>query len=169
MSLNHFTSQSIPNPWANPRLQTLQVDGASSLHATDFNNSALTNVASINGGGVPPSTSSPNTFTATQSITPVNLLSVGNLVAVDGALSNIFLLTLTENTALVNPSNLVAGTFYSIVVTQGASAYTIAYDTDYLFAGGSVPTISTGAGDVDVLTFLYDGNSLLGVISQNFS
>lgn len=78
--------------------------------------------------------------------------------------------TLAGNRTLANPSNAVAGGTYILVVTQDATgSRTLAFSSDYRFADGSAPTLSTSAGAVDVLSFIYDGTHMLGVAQLDFS
>ncbi len=69
-------------------------------------------------------------------------------------LSNIHTFTLTDNETLTF-SNPIAGGVYVLEITQGGSgSYTITWPT-VTWPGGVAPTLSTGVGDVDVITFLY--------------
>ena len=78
-------------------------------------------------------------------------------------------LTLNGNKTLDNPTNQNAGAVYILIVTQSASgSNTLAFGTSYKFPGGIVPTISTTANKVDVLTFVSDGTNMLGVASQSY-
>ena len=112
-----------------------------------------------------------NTFTGAQSVTPVTLTSSSNHVATDASLSNIFKHTLTENTTLDNPTNLVSGTIYTWIITQNASAAkTLAFGSDFTWPGGTALTVSTGLGAIDIITALWDGTKLRAVVSgQAFS
>ena len=78
--------------------------------------------------------------------------------------------TLTDNRTLNNPTNIVpGGTYMLIVVQDGVGSRTLAYQSAYLFPGGIVPTLSTGANAIDVLTFIADASSnMLGVTAQDF-
>ena len=63
--------------------------------------------------------------------------------------------TLTDNRALANPTNKVAGATYVLIVKQdGSGSQTLSYGSEYKFPGGTAPTLSTGANDVDVLCFV---------------
>ena len=77
--------------------------------------------------------------------------------------------TLAGNRALANPTNKVNGNVYILVVKQDATGgRTLSFGTDYKFAGGSAPTVTTTASKADVLTFVCDGTNMLGVASQSF-
>lgn len=98
-------------------------------------------------------------LTATQTFTAaqrgaVGALTSGATVAVNLATSNNFSLTLTTNATLDAPTNVVAGQSGAIVITQdGSGSRTLAYNTVYKFPGGTVPTLSTAGGSVDVLAY----------------
>jgi hypothetical protein len=78
--------------------------------------------------------------------------------------------TLAGNRTLDNPTNMKAGGTYIIRVLQdGTGGRTLLYGSAYKWAGGTPPTLSTGANDVDILTFYSDGTNMFGVIQQDFS
>lgn len=111
-----------------------------------------------------------NTFSKAQSVTPVAITSSSNHVATDASLSNIFTHTLTENTTLDNPTNLVTGTIYTWKITQAGSAKTLAFGSDFTWPGGTALVVSTGSGAIDIISALWDGSKLRTVISgQAFS
>lgn len=110
-------------------------------------------------------TNTANTFTAAQSVTPVAVTSVSNSIATNAALSNNFTHTLTQNTTLANPSNLVSGTIYTWEFTQGSGPYTLAFGNDFTWPGGNALVVSTVNGAVDVITGYYDGTKIRTVVS----
>jgi len=57
-----------------------------------------------------------------------------------------------------------------LVVVQGDGDDTIDWtnEADILFPGGVDPTLSTGAADVDVVVFYFDGVSYLGLFNGDF-
>lgn len=59
--------------------------------------------------------------------------------------------SLTANRTLGSPTGIVAGGTYILHVNQGAS-WTLAYSGAYKFEGGTAPTLTTGAGSLDILT-----------------
>lgn len=74
--------------------------------------------------------------------------------------------TLGGNRTLANPTNMVDGGTYAIIVKQDATGgRTLAYGTAYKWPSGIAPTLSTGANKVDVLTFISDGTYMYGVFS----
>ena len=70
--------------------------------------------------------------------------------------------TLGGNRTLNNPTNLVAGTVYTLrVIQDGTGTRLLSYGALYLWPGGVPPTLTATAGATDVLVFLCDGTSLL--------
>ena len=86
-------------------------------------------------------------------------LSMGGLAAV----------TLGGNRTLANPSNLAAGVYMLKVIQDGTGTRTLAYGTNYKFAGGVVPVLSSGAGQYDILSFFCDGTYMNCIPNYNFS
>jgi hypothetical protein len=74
-------------------------------------------------------------------------------VAVNFALNNDFSHTLSENTTIDNPSNIVVGQKGRIMITQDSTPRTVAYGSYFKFPAGVVPTVSTGSGALDVLYY----------------
>jgi len=78
--------------------------------------------------------------------------------------------TLAGNRALANPTNMKDGASYILRVIQDATgSRTLSYGSAYKWANGSAPTLSTGANDVDLLTFISDGTNMYGTIVKDFS
>ena len=100
-----------------------------------------------------------NTFTGAQIGTVTALTSTSNSIAVNLAVNNNFSHTTTENTTLASPSNPVAGQSGVITITQGATPRTLAYNSFWKFAGGTVPTLTATGGAVDVLTYYVESSS----------
>ncbi|MEJ0093318.1 MAG: hypothetical protein WDN46_07750 [Methylocella sp.] len=63
-------------------------------------------------------------------------------------------LTLTTNAELANPTNAKAGQAGSIYITQDATGgRTLIFGTNWQFAGGTAPVLSTAPGAVDILNY----------------
>ena len=72
--------------------------------------------------------------------------------------------TLGGNRTLDNPTNLVAGASYTLrVIQDNSGSRTLAYGTAYLWPGDEPPTLTAAGNATDVLVFLCDGTSLLGI------
>jgi hypothetical protein len=96
-------------------------------------------------------------------------LTDGASISWDLAANQVATVTLAGNRTLTNPTNKVNGNVYILVVKQdGTGGRTLSFGTDYKFAGGTAPTITTTASKADVLTFVCDGTNMLGVASQLF-
>jgi len=77
---------------------------------------------------------------------------------------------LAGNRTLDNPTNLINGKSYNLIVRQDATgSRTLAYGGAFIWSDGTVPTLSTGANEIDVFTFIYDGSKLYGSLIKNFS
>lgn len=75
-------------------------------------------------------------------------------VAVDMSLGINFSLTIGGNRTLGNPTNPKVSQCGVIVITQdGTGSRTLAYGTNWEFAGGTAPVLSTAAGTKDLLHY----------------
>lgn len=112
---------------------------------------------------------------AALAVTPPSLYTTQTLtdqasIAWDLSLGAMATVTLTDNRALANPTNLVNGASYILIVKQDATGgRTLSFGSAYKFADGVDPTLSTGANAVDMIAFLSDGTSLYGSFLGNFS
>jgi hypothetical protein len=95
----------------------------------------------------------PAVFTAT----PAHALTDAATIAVNAALGNLFRVTLGGNRTLGAPTNPTDGQTIDFEITQdGTGSRTLAYASAYEFSTTlASPTLSTAAGDVDMLTFRY--------------
>jgi hypothetical protein len=99
------------------------------------------------------------TFTAAQRGAVVALTD-GATITADFALANNFSVTLGGNRTLGNPTNLVVGQSGVIKITQDATgSRTLAYGSNWDFAGGVAPTLTTTANAVDILAYYVDGST----------
>jgi len=91
-------------------------------------------------------------------------------VTLDFATSNTFSMTLSGNVTLENPSNLVAGGTYFIIINQDAvTARTVSFGSYFKFESGSSSAVSTGLGAVDVLKVtVYTASDLVCKLYKNF-
>lgn len=91
-------------------------------------------------------------------------------IAVDGSLANVYTVTLAGNRTLGFPTNPVPGRSYQFFIYQDATGgRTLAYASGWKFANGIVPTLSTAAGALDILSATYDGTKLAAVLSKGFA
>jgi hypothetical protein len=77
---------------------------------------------------------------------------------VNAALGNDFRLTVTASTTTIgNPSNPVDGQRIDFTITQGgAGSFTVAWGGNYDFGAAGTPTLSTAAGAIDIIGFVYN-------------
>lgn len=110
------------------------------------------------------------TFTAGQR-GEITTLTDASSISIDLAASNNFAVTLAGNRTLANPSNVVAGQSGSIFISQdGTGSRTLAYGSQYDFASGSAPTLSTAASAVDRIDYLVrTATSIHCVFTANYS
>lgn len=98
-------------------------------------------------------------YSAAQRGTHVTLTD-GATITPDFAAGNHFTVTLGGNRTLANPTNLTAGQSGVIYIIQnGTGSNTLAYGSNWDFAGGTAPTLSTAANSVDVLCYAVRSNS----------
>ena len=97
-------------------------------------------------------------------------LSDGANISWDLDTEQVAKVTLAGNRTLDNPTNMVDGGTYILRVIQDATgSRTLAYGAGYKWVGGVAPVLTTTANAVDIITFVSDGTSMFGVISQGFS
>ena len=104
----------------------------------------------------------------------VVFLSDAATIAVDASVGNDFRVTLGASRTMGNPTNALDGQQVIFQVTQGAAgSSTITWSSDYEFSTGlPQPTLSTAAGQTDLLGFIYNaakGNWLLAAFVNGFS
>jgi hypothetical protein len=101
-------------------------------------------------------------------------LADASTIAVDASLGNDFRVTLGGNRAMANPANPTDGQKIVFEVTQGSGGpYSLNWGTSYEFSAGlPQPTLSTGAGQTDLLGFVYNrakGSWLLAAFVNGFA
>lgn len=83
--------------------------------------------------------------------------ATGTTETIDLENGNVHTITLDDNCTLTfsnPPATGIAGSFTLIVTQDGTGSRTITWPASVDWAGASAPTLSTGAGDVDILSFL---------------
>lgn len=82
-----------------------------------------------------------------------------------------FTVTLAGNRTLANPTNPVVGQTGSIFLVQdGTGSRTLSFGTQYDFAGGTAPTLSTTAAAVDRIDYIVrTSTSIHCVFTANYS
>ena len=96
----------------------------------------------------------------------ITTLTPGATVTPDMADSNNFTLTLDQATAIANPSNDTAGQSGSIFLIQdGTGSRTASWGTDWEFAGGTAPTLTTTASAVDRVDYVIRSTSSIQAVA----
>ena len=96
----------------------------------------------------------------------ITTLTPGATVTIDMADSNNFTLTLDQATAMANPSNDTAGQSGSIFMIQdGTGSRTASWGTDWEFAGGTAPTLTTTASAVDRVDYVIRSTSSIQAVA----
>lgn len=91
-------------------------------------------------------------------------------IAWDVALGAFAEVTLTDNRTLDNPTNLINGASYILLIKQdGTGNRTLTFGSAYKFPDGTAPTLSTDPNAVDIIAFISDGTNLYGSFAGNFS
>jgi len=70
--------------------------------------------------------------------------------------------TLTENTTIAAPTNLVQGCTYVLRVVQAAGEYTLAWNAIFDWGAQDAPAAPAADGDVIVCSFYSDGTNMYG-------
>lgn len=110
-----------------------------------------------------------NTYTKAQR-GAVSALVDGATVTPDFSLANNFSLTLGGNRTLASPSNLVAGQSGIITIKQDATgSRTLAFNSAWKFAGGTVPSLTTTANATDQLAYYVnaDGTTVFASLNKD--
>jgi hypothetical protein len=95
-------------------------------------------------------------------------------IAVDASQGNDFRVTIAGNRTMGNPASPTDGQQIIFQVTQGSGgSFTLAWASGYEFSSGlAQPTLSTAAGQTDLLGFVYNaakGTWLLAAFLNGFS
>ena len=111
-----------------------------------------------------------NNWTAGQS-GEITALTDGATITIDMADSNNFSVTLGGNRTFANPSNDTAGQSGSIFITQdGTGSRTASWGTDWEFAGGTAPTLTTTTAASDRIDYVIrSGTSIQAVATLAYA
>lgn len=97
-------------------------------------------------------------------------LTDGETINWDTATGAFAEVTLGGNRTLANPTGLINGASYILLIKQDAEgSRTLTFGDAYKFPDGTAPTLSTDSNAVDIIAFLSDGTSLYGSFVGNFS
>ena len=98
----------------------------------------------------------------------INTLTSSSSITVDANVASVHAVTLAE-TATFTMSNMTAGQSVSIIVTQDGTGNHGGTFASVKFPAGAVTSLSTGAGDIDVINIFSDGTNLLGSVLRDFT
>jgi hypothetical protein len=147
---------------------TSGIEVAGNKVTTTASNANLELDASGTGGII---AQAPFTFNAGY-IEKINTLTSSSTITVNCALASIHTVTLATNTGFVITNLPTGGTVTLIITQDGGGSNTATFGTDgstaVKFPGGT-STLSTGGGDIDVVTIVNDGTNFLGNIAKDYS
>ena len=101
---------------------------------------------------------------------PIVTVTDAACISVNMALGNNFLVTLAGNRTLKKPVNCTVGQGGNIYLVQdGTGSRTLGYNTAWQFVSATVPSLSTGAADVDMLVYNARSSATIDtVLLKNF-
>ena len=104
----------------------------------------------------------------------VVFLTDGASIALDASQGNDFRLTINGSRTIENPTNALDGQKIVLQVTQGSGgSYALTWGSNFEFSTGlPQPTLSTAAGDTDLLAFIYNaakGKWLMAAFINGFT
>ena len=108
--------------------------------------------------------------TSARAYNPITTLTDAASITNNFALGNNFLVTLGGNRTLAAPTNAVAGQSGTIhIIQDGTGSRTLGYNTAWQFVSATVPTLSTGASDVDILCYVARSSTTIdAALLKNF-
>jgi hypothetical protein len=148
------------NTFTNVNAFSSAVGFATSISATE----AFVSNASFNVVTTSIETVGKATFTGQVAGTPVTLTDATS-IALDLSSGTNFLVTLTDNRTLENPTNTALGqTGHIYVIQDGTGSRTLAFGDSFKFIGGTAPTMSTSINSVDLLVYNVRGVSAIDTV-----
>lgn len=100
--------------------------------------------------------------------------STAGVVTVDAISGTFVEITLSEDITTFNVRNMVKGEPLTIMINTGAGAFAVSgWQKDgsapnFLWSGGTAPTITTTASKVDIVTLICDGTNIYASAVQDF-
>lgn len=138
------------NSWA---INSSTITSAMIVDGT-IQNSDISASAAIDGSKINPTFATAITANG-PTVAGIATLTDGGSITPNFATKNNFTVTLEGNRTLANPINAVAGQSGSIFIVQdNAGSRTLAYGSNWEFAGGTPPALSTAADAVDRLDYI---------------
>ena len=94
--------------------------------------------------------------------TGITTLTDGATISWDASVGNTFQVTLGGNRIMAAPTGIKPGYTYLLhVIQDGSGSRTITWNAVFKWAGGTAPTLSTGIGEKDLLSFTADASGNL--------
>lgn len=124
--------------------------------ANGTNGTNGTNGAAGSGYGTPSSLTDASSVSWDAAAKPAAVLLVTNAVG--------------GTRAIANPTNLVAGTTYTLKIIQdNVGSRLVTWGSVFKWPNDAAPVLTTTANRTDLFTFYYDGTYLLGALLPNFN
>jgi len=96
--------------------------------------------------------------------------STGGTVTIDWNNGNVQAITLTSSITSLTLNNPVAGGRYLVEIKQGTGgSFTVAWPSNVKWPGGTTPTLTTTAGQTDMITLYYNGTNYAAAPNLNYS
>lgn len=97
------------------------------------------------------------------------VIACADNVTVDWSKGATAIMTFDRNAVAFTFSNPVAGRVYRLMLTQGDGSDLATWTTTIKWAGGAAPVLSTAAGAIDIITFVYINSVWYGSATLNFA
>lgn len=108
-------------------------------------------------------------FSDTARFSEVSNGNSGTSKTVDFSAGNKQNLTLTGNCTLTFTSPASPCSLVFKLVQDGTGGRTVVWPSSVKWSGGTAPTLTTGAGKVDLVAFYFDGTNYFGTSSLNYT
>ncbi len=88
--------------------------------------------------------------------------------SIDLSTGNVFTINLSANISTLTITNAAVGTYLIKFVQDATGSRTVSFPGTWKWAGGIVPTLTTTASKLDIITLVYDGTNFYATIVKNF-
>jgi hypothetical protein len=96
-------------------------------------------------------------------------ITCGDTVTVDWSLGATAEMTFDRGAVALTFTNPAAGGVYRLILTQGDGSDLATWTTPIKWSGGAAPVLSTAAGAIDIITFVYTNSTWYGSATLNFA
>lgn len=109
------------------------------------------------------------TMAKSYKMTVPSSITAAATTTIDLSTGNMFKVNLGTNiTSLSFLSSSSPGTYIIEFIQDGTGSRTVTFPAAWKWSGGTVPTITTTANKIDIVTLIYDGSTYFASIVQNF-